>query len=684
MGQHPEDPIVRILWAMEQNELYYQLVSARSQRLKLEKPVTVTYNPRKRIHSPVSWDDLLASFTITAGEVSVDEDITVMPVADVLKCAKCHVVPFVTPRGDGRVVYSCQCVGVQNRPWEALFPGGRLFGKWYLIEAAKAEEVARTLLDDRTCSSTSTTPGFLKNIPNGAHLVDIITNDKGAVQLFVHSWRNLVPGGTYFLLPRVVDFSCARVMSVLSTVDREGPARSLFLRMLKDANDEALSPHNSWRGTIPPVDPGALRPSQQACLERWWESGFQVLWGPPGTGKTHYMATCIVALLKHHVRNGLALHIAITCFTVASIANLLAAVRRLMPEDIAKECGLIFCHGIPMEGVIQAKEKPEVTKAMNGSRCSVIGATVHRLQKVIVDQTFDAVFVDEATQLRAVYLAIPLSMLHSRNWGIMVGGDFLQLPPILHGGPYYLNDPTEPNVFSSAMHALLQSKSKTYLPIDASQAILQLQEGVAQWPSLAILTETSRCNEGITELTKGLYGGWYKALHNNRVDIREGDGGRLPAGLAPSLITVMAPQDGTFAQYAALAREWVVELQSRGPEGLSIAVVTPFRVMRDACIVALSDVIEPSSIDTVERMQGQERDVVLIMLSVPKLQSARIPFLLNLCRVNVAITRARMMCILVLTPNVISPPWTVVSDRNALACRDHLTRFVETSAIYDK
>ena len=48
-----------------------------------------------------------------------------------------------------------------------------------------------------------------------------------------------------------------------------------------------------------------------------------LIWGPPGTGKTHFLAKSIVALLQAYKSTGKRLRILVTAFTHTAIENLL-------------------------------------------------------------------------------------------------------------------------------------------------------------------------------------------------------------------------------------------------------------------------------------------------------------------------------------------------------------------------
>ena len=65
---------------------------------------------------------------------------------------------------------------------------------------------------------------------------------------------------------------------------------------------------------------------------------------------------------------------------------------------------------------------------------------------------------------------------------------------------------------------------------------------------------------------------------------------------------------------------------------------------------------EHITIDTIERIQGQEREVVLVSLAVgdPDTLQARASFFFSTNRLNVALSRARTKCVLVASKGAFS------------------------------
>ena len=136
-------------------------------------------------------------------------------------------------------------------------------------------------------------------------------------------------------------------------------------------------------------------------------------------------------------------------------------------------------------------------------------------------------------------------------------------------------------------------------------------------------------------------------------------GGTLDEVLDPDNSVVLARVDHLqpgmrAAEESNLVADIVHDLRHQhGIAAAEIAVLAPFRaqvrMIRSALQrKAVSD--EPAIVvDTVERMQGQEREVVVISLAVgdPDSLSGRSAFFFSTNRLNVAMSRARSKVILV-------------------------------------
>ncbi|KDR75650.1 hypothetical protein GALMADRAFT_248246 [Galerina marginata CBS 339.88] len=135
---------------------------------------------------------------------------------------------------------------------------------------------------------------------------------------------------------------------------------------------------------------------------------------------------------------------------------------------------------------------------------------------------------------------------------------------------------------------------------------------------------------------------------------------------------------------AAVAAALVISLRRCCPDD-DIFVATPHRIQREAVKTALTKVMfddhdialddafgrmqigdngsKPKiTVDTIERLQGSEAAFVICLFSVPKTFTSDLGFLLERRRLNVAISRAKTLCILITSDEVLCPSVKVLAD----------------------
>jgi hypothetical protein len=177
-----------------------------------------------------------------------------------------------------------------------------------------------------------------------------------------------------------------------------------------------------------------------------------LIWGPPGTGKTHWLASFILHLLLDAATSGTDgthkkdIKILVSAQNHNAIENLIRAVAKLTQQHPQKA---LLCDktqvGIgkitggttgpsndppPFESL--GGSKGSVNKFLNGKHASVLGATVWAVNKLDPACKFDVVIVDEASQLLVGEATMALMKVTAeRGSRIILAGDHKQLPPIL-------------------------------------------------------------------------------------------------------------------------------------------------------------------------------------------------------------------------------------------------------------
>ena len=341
--------------------------------------------------------------------------------------------------------------------------------------------------------------------------------------------------------------------------------------------------------------------------------------GPPGTGKTRLLAELLRTLCAAGCR------IAVGAFTHRALDNVLLALRRLDPS--------IPCVKVGNPGHDAVQLRRAGVRCLGGGRGTpdlpargVVAGTPYALARLVGVARFHFAVFDEAGQLPIPHAVA--GMLLARRW--LFFGDHQQLPPVV-----------------TAHHA------------DREVARSVFEHLHAQYGS-ELLDVTYRLNDGVCRVvSETFYGGRLTpspTAATRRMPFVAG--GVLDDVLDPEQPVVIAGIDHRqpgrrSIEEATLCADLVAELVTRhGVAADEIAVIAPFRAQVRAIRSALQrrGVDDDALVvDTVERIQGQEREVVLISLAVgdPATLDARSTFFFSGNRLNVALSRARSKVVLI-------------------------------------
>ena len=365
--------------------------------------------------------------------------------------------------------------------------------------------------------------------------------------------------------------------------------------------------------------------------------------GPPGTGKTRALAELVARCVGEGER------ILITSFTHRAIHHALDAVaRQLGRSDSIAKIGIPVATGPDTSW--RQYERFNASPLAQSDEGWVVGATPFAIGSRIPNVEFDRVVVDEAGQM-TMPLAI-MAMLAGRKWSFF--GDGQQLGPVVTTlGPREARE-------WSCFRMLERLTQKTVLTTG-----YRMNRDLTHWPSESFYGGDLEPAPGVADCR----------LHLPNPPAEPGIAAVL-APTAPLVWVAMDHIDGKVYQKeeALAAARLVAALLKGGLEPEDFAVVVPFR-KQARCIRShlRGRVDEPLAkrcvIDTVERMQGQERELVIVSMasSDPMFIEQRAEFLLQPNRLNVAVTRARTKTI-------------VLASRHLAAFRPH---GLETSEDFD-
>lgn len=420
-----------------------------------------------------------------------------------------------------------------------------------------------------------------------------------------------------------------------------------------------------------------------------------MIWGPPGTGKTH-LSGHLLALYALAASAEHPLRVFVTASTHHATVNVLSKLAELAgayglgPDTLTvAKLGSENAADDELPGRVgRIAKESELAASLDGdpAPCVVVGGTVWALYKALLDPTkafagrplFDVVLVDEASQMTVPQALIALCAAKPTA-NVVLAGDDKQLPPIVHG-----SYPEEHDHLLSSVFALARRRADDR---GAGRTLFQL-------------TRNFRMNEPLTAHPRATIYGTYDAHFPDIRSILEPEAPYETDALAPfvlhpgrpAVLVRYAPPRSFTARNpleALLTASLVAELAETlvdpdtgavyTPEAFAergVAVLAPHRAQNAAIRHALAALGFNESgrpgagrpiplVDTVEKLQGKEREVVVVSYGVADAEyaDAEADFLLSQARFNVASTRAQRKLVVLCSDPVLD---AVPADRQAL------------------
>jgi DNA replication ATP-dependent helicase Dna2 len=378
-----------------------------------------------------------------------------------------------------------------------------------------------------------------------------------------------------------------------------------------------------------------------------------LLQGPPGTGKTSRILTSLVSRILADSLE----HMMIIAFTNRAVDEI---CERLEQNDIGY---IRLGNGSNPEyhylsQVIQTKTFREIEELISTSRVfvSTVASFLSQYQELLRVKSFDTLFVDEASQLLEPHLAG--IMIHFKRFFLI--GDQNQLPAIvtqeedeLLSGNNLLSD--------HGFHSMHESLFERLFRRCISQ----------RWDHACdMLTNHYRMHIEIQALVNPFYSN--RLMANSKRQTAEWKqmnsiGERIDEILAGSRVIFLAvttnkqfKRSRKEAKLVSLMLQSILRQCNNSVGKQKVGVITTWRAQINEIVAQLTDetLLQNVTVDTVERFQGSERDIIIFStaLSAPD-QMKIIQSLSPDCSVdrklNVAISRAREQFILIGNPVIL-------------------------------
>jgi len=475
----------------------------------------------------------------------------------------------------------------------------------------------------------------------------------------------------------------------------EGVRTLLSHDVLQQSNPRKLLPS---RG-IEPLDT-----DQRRAVRHSSRTSF-LLWGPPGTGKTHTLASTVAAMKRQGWR-----------VAVIALSNAAVDVAVLAIDDACTRAGMplergeLIRLGTPRHPALEEGERPHLLafqtelRRLNGKLASArkslfatirmirsarrdgreppetalkLRATllelIHRSEEqrraitrrfissaailcstaasfiaTGMEEHFDAVIIDEGSQM-------PLALLYNiaarRPKRLHIVGDPMQLPPIVPSPRrrYERSNPDVEELFGTSRFQLA-NLDPSHPDFDRNTSTLE--EAGSLVPLLVQRRMTPEIGEVVSQLA---YGG--RLRHDTKpVDL-------TPTSILPAqpLVHVLSRASGhtnSSAPQADITRRIVLSLDSGDapdPARPSILVITPYR-KQEALLTDLLAGTPGVRVLTIHKAQGSEAPTVVLDVPAPLNRFLDNPGEARLLW-NVALSRAQHRLVLVAPPNIASNRW---------------------------
>jgi DNA replication ATP-dependent helicase Dna2 len=549
------------------------------------------------------------------------------------------------------------------------------FPNWILTLDDDEGRRARLAYDDFIYRSAMYAP---KSRPVALARILAVAED-GAVKLNLTTRDAWIPprvGQHCVLEPRYTDWLSRHVISELTSLDDDGdswfaaivadPAGTRTeLRTSQTLRDRALAlAATHW-----------MTPSQLDAFAGMLDHDLQLVWGPPGTGKTHFLALALLCFVEAH-RQANRLRVLVTGFTNAAIDNCLDKIDTLQEQLhlVGGPFGLCkLSSATPRVPSLEPKSAPGFCVRHD---LAIVGATVWQARKTEpAELRYDVVVIDEGSQLTVADSALAIRRLRDRG-RLVIAGDDRQLPPIVQGDYPEVDD--EPVLHRSILECL-RGRDDTGAPVTSLLENFRMCDVLCEYPRRSIYPDEYRpASSAIAEARLVFDGAPGQALGTDPELARF-----LALVLDPHYPAVTCVLEGIKATSenlieAALVADLATELRRLMGDGddevfwhVRLFVVSPHNAQIRAIqreLTARRDWDANPFVSTVDKMQGQECDAVIVSYGVSDVEYAlgEKEFIYSLNRLNVAVTRARMKSIVLLSRSLLEPPIQAL-DRDDVA-----------------
>ena len=360
--------------------------------------------------------------------------------------------------------------------------------------------------------------------------------------------------------------------------------------------------------------------------------------GPPGTGKTDVLGVLARTFAKRRK------NVVVIAKTHHAVNNALNKIRKMCAKaPISKIGSKLKSDNVDKSICIYEKYSKyqaayKKRPAYRGRNADVVGMT---LQSAIINLGLlhtsfrpSIIFVDEASQLTLAEASV-LGVFGASS--IVFFGDDKQMPPIFHEKQQ--SDELSVSIFSHIIHLYPSFEGKLRVTYRMNEDITQCVSSNFYEPFGEKIIASDFSKNRSLQIQGPTLDQRIKKLLSSDSSIETID------------VSTTHTWEDSNPEEADFIANLVEHALSLGIDAKDIAVVTPFRRQVLAIRTSLRSKLNSDIplVDTVERLQGQDVDLVILSFSVTDHEFYRqtMDFLLNRNRLNVMISRAKKKVVIV-------------------------------------
>lgn len=403
-----------------------------------------------------------------------------------------------------------------------------------------------------------------------------------------------------------------------------------FLSGKSMARDVVFCRRRPRSGDFPYVYDHSLTSNQNESVEKALRArDCFLLQGPPGTGKT---SGAIIGMVRG-ILSATQDNIALLAFTNRAVEEIAAKLRREGLDFLRLGHGMAGNDDQTLSSMVENGMKiNDVRRAVKNKRIilSTVSGFAARIGDLIHITRFDTAIIDEASQLTEAQLTGVLPYFKK----FVLVGDQKQLPSVVVQSP----------LLTVTDDARLNGIGLYDLGGSLFERLYSHMEKNGYTDCYSMLDTHFRMHDDIAALVNPFYSGALKSGTARQKEQRN----------EPRIVFYPSAFEPSYKKHAGEARltaRLLAGIKERYGDAFSpdtVGVVTPWRAQIAAIRNAVSDagILEKVTIDTVERFQGGEKDIIIVSMAV--FSPAQIKMLQSLNgdgtvdrKFNVTVSRAR-------------------------------------------